>query len=157
MPTSHSDYRIQKERLRITLTTFGGERIVGDLFVQASARNRYGREEAHDVANSAEPFFPVLSESGETYLVAKDRVREIEVGHDATPAEEWRIGSPSTIELSVTGGGTHTGVIYLEAVTGRSRVLDFLNRVGERFLTLHTSRGAVLINRTAVEHVRPLD
>ena len=149
-----NDYRIQKERVPVVLTTVGGERIAGELFVQPNVRNRYGREEPSDVLNSAEPFFPICDEDGMMFLVAKDRVRELEVELDSRHNEEWRIGSPATIEVALTGGALRTGVIYLESMAGRSRVIDFLNRVHERFLTLHTATGELLINRSAVERVR---
>jgi hypothetical protein len=73
---SNNDFRIQKDRLSAVLVTVGGERLVGELFVQASPRNRYGREEAADILNSAEPFFPMLMNDGAVFLVAKERVRE---------------------------------------------------------------------------------
>ena len=156
MPPTNNDYRIPKERLAAVVVTVGGERMTGELFVQASPRNRYGREEAADILNSAEPFFPMLTNSGDLYLLAKDRVREVE-SRDPTPVEDWQIGEPATIEVSLTGGAVHTGNVYLESVSGRTRVLDYLNRVGERFLLLYTSRGTVLLNRSFVERVRPLD
>ena len=52
---SNNDFRIQKDRLAAVLVTVGGDRLAGELFVQASPRNRYGREEAADILNSAEP------------------------------------------------------------------------------------------------------
>jgi len=152
----NNDYRIQKDRLGAVLVTAGGERLAGELFVQASPRNRYGREEAADVLNSAEPFFPMLTSDGELFLVAKERVRELE-SRDPMPADEWQIGSPATIEVVLTGGAVHTGNVYIEAMSGRTRVLDYLNRVHERFLLLYTSQGTVLLNRSYIERVRPLD
>jgi hypothetical protein len=153
---SNNDYRIQKDRLAAVLVTAGGERLAGELFVQASPRNRYGREEAADILNSAEPFFPMLTNEGELFLVAKDRVRELE-SRDPMPADEWQIGAPATIEVVLTGGAVHTGNVYLESLSGRTRVLDYLNRVGERFLLLYTARGTVLLNRSFIERVNPLD
>ena len=130
--------------------------IAGELFVQASPRNRYGREEAADILNSAEPFFPMLTSDGELFLVAKERVREFE-SRDPMPADEWQIGAPATIEVMLTGEACTTGNVYLESLSGRTRVLDYLNRVGERFLLLYTTRGTVLLNRSFIERVRPLD
>lgn len=153
---NNNDYRIQKDRLAAVMVTVGGERVVGELFVQASPRNRYGREEAPDILNSAEPFFPMLTIEGDMFLVAKDRVRELE-SRDPMPADEWQIGEPASIEVLLTGGAVHTGNVYLESVSGRTRVLDYLNRVGERFLLLYTPRGTVLLNRSFIERVRPLD
>jgi hypothetical protein len=36
-------------------------------------------------------------------------------------------------------------------------VLDYLNRVGERFVLMYTTNGTVLLNRSFIERVRPLD
>jgi hypothetical protein len=153
-----NDYRIQKERVSVVLTLLGGERLEGDLFVQANVRNRIGPEDAPDVLNSPEPYFPFVTADGETLLIAKDRVREVEVDRALETGEEWRIGAPSTIEIALGGGVVHRGVIYLESVvTGRGRVLDYLNRVEDRFIALHTPTGAILVNRLAVERVHPVD
>jgi hypothetical protein len=154
--TNNNDYRIQKDRLAAIVVTVGGERITGELFVQASPRNRYGREDAADILNSAEPFFPMLAATGELFLVAKDRVREVE-SRDPMPVDEWQIGAAASIEVHLTGGGMHAGNVYLESVSGRARVLDYLNRVGERFLLLYTTQGTLLLNRSFIERVRPLD
>jgi hypothetical protein len=153
---TNNDYRIHKDRLAAVLVMAGGERLTGELFVQASPRNRYGKEEAPDILNSAEPFFPMLTTDGELFLVAKDRVRELE-SRDPMPVDEWQIGEPATIEVVLSGGAVHTGNVYLESLRGRTRVLDFLNREGERFLLLYTARGTVLLNRSFIERVRPLD
>jgi hypothetical protein len=153
---NNNDYRIQKDRLAAVVVTVGGERMTGELFVQASPRNRYGREEAADVLNSAEPYFPMLTNDGELFLIAKDRVREVE-SREPLPADQWQIGAPATIDVWLTGGAMHTGNVYLESLSGRTRVLDYLNRVGERFLLLYTSHGTVLLNRSFIERVKPLD
>lgn len=154
--TSNNDYRIQKERLAAVVITVGGERMTGELFVQASPRNRYGREEAADILNSAEPFFPMLTTDGELFLIAKDRVREVE-SREPSPADEWQIGAAATITVWLFGGAVHTGNVYLESHSGHTRVLDYLNRVGERFLLLYTAEGTVLLNRSFIERVKPLD
>ena len=156
MPPMNNEYRIQKERLAAVVVTVGGERMTGELFVQASPRNRYGREEAADILNSAEPYFPMLTNAGELYLLSKERVREVE-SREPMPPEDWQIGAPATIEVWLTGGAVHTGNVYLESLSGRTRVLDYLNRVGERFLLLYTARGTLLLNRSFIERVRPLD
>ena len=102
MAMMDNDYRIQKDRLAAVLVTAGGERLAGELFVQASPRNRYGREEAADVLNSAEPFFPMLTSDGELFLVAKERVRELE---SRAPMQRSRSFSPAvrcTPETSIS-------------------------------------------------------
>ena len=155
--TLANDYRIQKERLTVVLTTTSGERIAGDLFVQTTARNRFGREGAHDIANAAEPYFPMRTASGETLLLAKDNVRDIAVGPDPDPPESWCIGEAMTIELRLVDGAVHVGVVYLDSASGRTRVLDYLNRLHDRFLILHVPDGSLLVNRRMIERVRPID
>src|SRR5262245_42350066 len=123
-----NDYRIQKERLGVALITVSGDRLSGDVFVQPSARNRVGREDVPDVVNAPAPYFPVVTASGETYLVAKDRVREIHVEHSEEPNEdEWRIGEPVIVEVMLSGGSCHRGTLFVESLTGFARVLDYLN------------------------------
>jgi hypothetical protein len=151
-----NDYRIEKERLTVVLTMASGERLAGDLFVQSSPRNRYGREDACDIANSAEPYFPLLADGGGTVLVSKDNVRDIAMSADADTEGAWDFGDPTTIEVTVLGGVVHTGVIHVDAVNGRSRVLDFLNRLHDRFLLLRRAEGGMLVNRRFIERVRDL-
>jgi hypothetical protein len=154
----NDDYRILKERLAVAITTVSGECLTGDVFVQPSARNRLGREDVPDVLNAPEPFFPLMTVGGDTHLVAKDRVREVHVDQlDGWTEEEWRIGTPVTVEIAISGGGCHRGTLYLESITGFARAIDYLNRATERFLTLHKDTGVVLINRSMVERVRPVD
>ena len=42
MPPTNNDYRIPKERLAAVVVTVGGERMTGELFVQASPRTATG-------------------------------------------------------------------------------------------------------------------
>ncbi len=151
-----NDYRIEKERLTVVLTMTNGDRLGGDLFVQSSPRNRYGREDACDIANSAEPFFPLLADGDATVLVAKDNVRDIAMTGESGSDGAWDFGEPTTIEVTVVGGTVHTGVIHVDSVSGRSRVLDFLNRLHDRFLLLRRADGALLVNRQFIERVRDI-
>jgi hypothetical protein len=156
MPVVNSDFRIEKERLRVTITTESGERLSGDLFVQDYARHRNGREEAVDVLNAAEPYFPLALPDDSTLLVAKERVRDVEVvaGEDLLGIVTSR---RSTVEVVVAGGEAFLGEVRLEVPFERPRLLDFLNRVHKRFITLHTADGIRLINSRLIERVRPLD
>jgi hypothetical protein len=153
-----SELRIDKDRQPVTLTLAGGTRISGEMFVQAHARRRIGKEEPVDVLNDAEPFFPFATDSGETLLIAKDRVMEV-VGDVASPELEAVLTGRrlARIELVLTGGETHSGIIYLDVAIDRPRLLDFLNHYDQRFIVLHGSDGLRLINRALVESVRPLD
>ncbi|GMV11365.1 MAG: hypothetical protein AMXMBFR55_30990 [Gemmatimonadota bacterium] len=148
------DLRIEKARLPVVLITLDGERISGELFVQASARNGSGHETAHDVLNGAEPFFPIATMKGLTLLVAKEQVRELFVAREDADEDEWDFGTPAEVEVVMQGGAAHVGTILVHQVTGRRRVLDYLNRFTERFVALYKEEGVVLLNRARIAHVR---
>ena len=152
------DYRIEKDRIAVVVTTMGGDRIVGDLFVQTYTRHRMGREEAPDVLNGAEPFFPLSTEDGETFLIAKDNVREVQIPGPVDEELQSAVGARTVeLELYLTGGTIETGAVFLEVPMDRPRLLDFLNRVHDRFLTLYAPDGVRLVNRRLIERARPLE
>lgn len=156
MPAASSDFRIEKERLSVTVTTESGERLSGQMFVQSYARRRLGREEAVDVLNDNDPYFPLALDGDNTLLLAKRRVRDVQVaageGSAANPAAR-----PVTVEVVVAGGDAFLGEVRLEVPFERPRLLDFLNRLQQQFITLHTADGIRLINSRLIERVRPLD
>ncbi len=158
----NSDYRIEKDRQLVVLTTVGGSRIVGEMFVQAYARHRMGPEEPRDIVNGEEPFFPLLLQDGSTLLVAKEHVMELEMTHgaeheDGTDPEHEMLARAANVELTLSGGATRSGAVFLEVPFDRPRLLDFMNRFTDRFISLHTEQGVTLVNRRLVELVRPLD
>lgn len=152
-----SDYRIEKDRIAVVVTTLDGERLAGDLFVQPYTRYRMGREQAPDLLNGHEPFFPLGTDEA-TQLLAKDNVREVEIpSEEPDPLAGHEGARASGIEVVLLGGVVHTGTVLLEMPADRPRLLDFLNKVESRFLTLYTPDGVRLINRRLIERVRPLD
>lgn len=153
MWTMINDFRIEKSRLPVVLITVEGQRVSGDLFVQASARNQLGHETAHDVLNAPEPFFPIATMKGRTLLLAKDHVRELFVAREDHEQEEWEFGTPAEVDVVMQGGSRHVGTILIQQTSGRQRVLDYLNRLTDRFLALHKDEGIVLLNRARIAHV----
>lgn len=152
-----NEYRIEKYRLPVAVTLVGGERMIGDVFVQANARYRAGPEDAGDLFNSAEAFFPIAGESG-THLLAKEMVTEVEAEIIVTDdALRGASAAQALVEIVMTDGAVHTGSVFLEVPIERPRLLDFLNFCTLRFLTLHTDDGARLLNRRHIARVRPLD
>lgn len=153
MWTMINDFRIEKSRLPVVLITLEGQRISGDLFVQASARNKLGHETAHDVLNSPEPFFPIATMKGRTLLLAKEHVRELFVAREDCDDSDWEFGTPAEVDIAMIGGTRHVGTLLIHQGSGRGRVLDYLNRYSDRFLALHREEGVVLLNRARIAHV----
>jgi hypothetical protein len=154
---STNEYRIEKDRLPVTLILASGAKLSGTVFVQSYVQRRSGREQASDVLNSREPYFPLAVDDGETQLIAKDQVVEVAVGPDVEgDALSAMIARTATVEVTTISGETRVGAVYLEVRNDRPRLLDFLNQFDQRFLTLHADDGLRLINRRLIERVRPL-
>ena len=151
-------YRIEKDRLPITIKLDGGDCIEGHIFVQPSVYRHLGREEAIDLLNAPEPFFPIVGTDGSTLLIAKDRVMEawpVQPDED----EELRLAGTreALLELVLVDGTVRSGTIPLELPSDRPRLLDFLNSHSERFLALHAADAIHLINTRVIKCIRPLD
>jgi hypothetical protein len=151
-------YRIEKERLQVTLTMLGGAEVRGFIFVQPRPQGHTAHAEPAALFNDREPFFPLELESGEVLLVSKDRVLEISGFALAEEDEMIRASAPmALLEITLAGGITHYGSMRLEVRGGRRRLLDLLNSSTQRFLVLYTDNGIRLVNRALIESVRPLD
>lgn len=151
------DFRITKVRLPVSLIMLGGEELGGEMFVQSVSATGHGREEIPDILNNEEPFFP-LARAGGTLLVAKDQVREVVISGDQFADSFLATAARAEpVELTLTDGSVRTGKVYLEMPTARPRLLDFLNRYAQRFVMLYAAGGVCLVNRTLIEHVRPVE
>ena len=104
LPMHHSEFRIEKERLPVVVVTTAGDRMFGDMFVQAYIRHRSGREEPSDIMNGPEPFFPLAVASGEMVLIAKEWVREVEIVGEAGADDAAMASKPATVEITVSAG-----------------------------------------------------
>lgn len=151
-------FRIVKDRMAVSVTLLGGERVDGVVFVQHSPDGVVRHEEPSDVLNSSEPFFPIQATNGDVLLIAKDRVAEV-TGPEITAEDAVRRASArqAMLEVTLVTGLIRTGLVLLELPSDNPRLLDFLNRQHERFLTLHGPEGTRLVNRRLIERVRPLD
>ena len=88
----------------------------------------------------------------------KPRIVEVSVANSLEDLAETEVFSrPTVIEVRLINGATHAGAIFLQLPLERPRLLDFLNRDSQRFVTLHGTERRLLINRQVIERVRPLD
>ena len=156
-----NDYRIEKERFQVVVTTIDGEELVGDMFLQPYSPRRSGPESPVDVLNDDDPFFPLALDEGDTLLLAKTGVRDVVIPDEALDEVEEdyaAIGARlASVELTLVGGDTCVGSVRLEMPDERPRLLDFLNRYHRRFLPLQTQGGTRLVSWQCIERVRPLD
>jgi hypothetical protein len=152
------EFRIAKDRCSVMLSLVSGETIAGAMFVQHAPESDPRRETARDVLNSPERFFPVETSAGETLLVAKDRVVDALAEFPRDDDDLRRASARSArLDLVLCGGVVRTGLVFLELPAGQPRLLDYLNRLSERFLVLYAPEGTRLINRALIERVLPRD
>ncbi len=151
-------YRIEKERLAVTLTLIGGEVVEGRIFVPAPLLGHAGELDPASVFNDRDLFFPLELANGEVLLMCKARIIEVAGLPLGDDPDDVRGSAPmSLLEITLAGGITHFGSMRLEVRADRPRLLDYLNDCNQSFLTLYTDQGVRLVNRAMIESVRPLD
>jgi hypothetical protein len=153
-------YRVETVRRSVSLTMIGGEILRGSVFIHSSSQRPFELEDVSELFNSGEQFFPLELETEEVILVSKARVAEVTDAGGEDASDQPTSGSPAPtalLQVVLLGGDVRVGSIRLEARPDRARVLDYLNRLNARFLTLYTSNEARLINRSLIDRVRPLD
>jgi hypothetical protein len=160
---SANRYRIETTRKAVILTMLTGEELRGNVFIHLSSYRPFELEDVSELFNADTPFFPLELASREVILVAKERVAEIaanraDTGDNASDQNPSEGPIPTALlQIILVGGEVRLGSIRLEMRPDRARVLDYLNALKSRFLTLYTSNEARLINRSLIDRVRPLD
>jgi hypothetical protein len=160
---SANRYRIETTRKAVILTMLTGEELRGNVFIHLSSYRPFELEDVSELFNADTPFFPLELATREVILVAKERVAEIaanraDTGDSASDQNPSEGPIPTALlQIILVGGEVRLGSIRLEMRPDRARVLDYLNALKSRFLTLYTSNEARLINRSLIDRVRPLD
>lgn len=156
--SSTDAYRIEKERLEVTITMEGCTEVHGYIFLQPRVYGYASHSEPAALFNDRELFFPLEIDSGDVLLLSKDRVVDISGLPVGDEDELVRASSPmALLEITLAGGLTRLGSMRLEVRADRPRLLDYLNDCRQRFLMLYTDHGVRLVNRKLIERVRPLD
>lgn len=153
-------YRVQTAQKAVILTMLGGEELRGNVFIHPSSYRPFELEDVSELLNAGSPFFPLELETGEVVIISKERVAEAAANRGEDASDHPPRGTPSPtalLQVLLVGGEVRLGSIRLEAPPDRARVLDYLNALTSRFLTLYTSNEARLINSSLIERVRPLD
>jgi hypothetical protein len=153
-------YRIETAQKAVILVMLGGEELRGKVFIHFSSYHPFELEDVSELFNSDSPFFPLELENGEVILVSKEQVAEVAADRGDDASDQPPRGAPTPtalLQVVLVGGEVRLGSIRLEGPPDRARVLDYLNALTSRFLILHTSNEARLINRSLIDRVRPLD
>ena len=156
--SSTDAFKIEKERLEVTVTLEGCAEMRGFIFLQPRIYGYSSRSEPAALLNDSELFFPLELDNGDVLLLSKERVVDISGLPLDDEDELVRASSPmALLEITLAGGLTRLGSMRLEVRADRPRLLDYLNDSRQRFLMLYTDQGVRLVNRKLIERVRPLD
>jgi len=153
-------YRIETTRKAVILTMVTGEELRGNVFIHLSSYRPFELEDVSELFNADSTFFPLELDGGEVILVAKERVAEVAANRGDAASDQQPGDGPiptALLQIILIGCEVRLGSIRLEVRPDRARVLDYLNALTSRFLTLYTSNEARLINRSLIDRVRPLD
>jgi len=153
-------YRIETTQKAVILTMRDGEVLRGNVFIHFSSYRPFELEDVSELLNADTPFFPLELENSEVILVSKERVAEAAADRGDDAFDQPTRGTPTPtalLQIALVGGEIRLGSIRLDAPPDRARVLDYLNALTSRFLTLYNSNEAHLINRSLIARVRPLD
>ncbi len=149
------EYRIDKIRRPVAIVLTDGRRLEGEIFLQPIARRRTTPEEPIDLLNGDEPYFVLADEDG-VILVAKEQVVRLET---TAPEADTSPDVPHVgleVELVLADGSSQSGCVFPETPAGRSRLIDYLNSLNQRFIAVHSAEKLYLVNRRLIAYVRQL-
>jgi hypothetical protein len=152
-------FRVPKSAIRVEVLMDGGRLLPGTFHVTPEASLHAGRERVIDLLDAGDPYLPMTGPAGPR-LLAKHRIVAVRVADavDAGLQDQPDGVVRAKIELTLAhipeDRARMQGTVSIAMPPGRTRVLDYLNGVGE-FLPLETAEGFVLIARRYVLEVRP--
>ena len=153
-----SDYRIEKTGVPVALLTTSGERLTGEVFLQPYVQHRRGREQVSDLLNGVEPFFALRCADGAIRFLQKERLAEAALLEPMQEDDGGHLGArEAVVELMLATGESYTARVHYEVPTARPRLLDWLNRLEQRFILVHAETGLRLVNWRLLNAVRLLD
>lgn len=152
----HNEYFIEKRRLPVEVELVSGEHVGGDLFIQASWRGPSLLEDAPEFMNASEAFFPIQLADGSTRLLAKEHVSVVKAPPPDQPEGAELYGIPESVSIALRNGSSVSGTLIIEVLAPNMRLLDYLNRVTDHFITLREPAATLLVNRHHVVSVTSL-
>jgi hypothetical protein len=152
----HNEYFIEKRRLPVEVELVSGEHVGGDLFIQASWRGPSLLEDAPEFMNASEAFFPIQLADGSTRLLAKEHVSVLKAPPTDLPEGAELYGIPESVLIALRNGSSVAGTLIIEVLAPNMRLLDYLNRVTDPFITLREPEATLLVNRHHVVSVTSL-
>lgn len=154
-------FRVPKTPVDVELTSEGGERIQGQVFVLPTGNPHEGRERVIELLEEPQTFMPVQTPV-ESRLVQKRRIVTIRVEgqYDAGLEDSFLAAFPTApVEIHLVGlppdMAVVRGTVRLNMPPGQMRVLDFINHA-DHFFPVETETGVVLVAKRYIRELRQL-
>jgi hypothetical protein len=148
---------VSTERLTAEILFADGATLEGALHLQPRVAHRDGGETPLEMLNRLEHFFPVATDAG-TVFASKAQVMLVRIppGPASDEMPEEQLAREVELEVTLQGGGVRRGRARILLPPTRTRALDYVNSQ-DLFFALRGPEGLLLIGRTHVRLVRPLD
>lgn len=152
-PSPHTSlYRVEKSRVRATLTLANGTTVHGCFFTSGGSRTRSGPEGVKEVLNGETGFFPleVMDADGpRTTLYNRAHVVFVELTDRSEPYRDpgYDIATRRVVAMLMSNGVRLRGAVRVVCPEGRDRLSDFA-RADETFRYLETEEATFIINVT---------
>jgi hypothetical protein len=146
------------DRMPAEILLADGATLDGSLHLQPRVAHRDGGETPLEMLNRPEHFFPVTTAEGGVVFVSKAQVALVRIAPGPATAEmpEEQLGREVGLEVTMQGGTVRRGSARILLPPTRTRALDYVNSQ-DLFFALRSQEGLLLIGRTHVRLVRPLD
>lgn len=149
---------LSTDRVPAEILLADGATLDGALHLQPRVAHRDGGETPLEMLNRPEHFFPVSTPEGGVVFVSKAQVALVRIAPGPATAEmpEEQLGREVDLEVTMQGGTVRRGSARILLPPTRTRALDYVNSQ-DPFFALRGPEGLLLIGRTHVRLVRPLD
>jgi hypothetical protein len=154
--TAVSEFRVEKERSRATLTLSSGETVNGCFFVSGSGGRAPGPERVADLLNADQGLF--LFEvhnprSARTVLFNRSQIVTVAVTDgEARRDPGYDVAAERAVSIRLTNGDEIVGSIRVHLPEGRNRVSDWA-RQPDQFRYVETGGTTLIVNVTHILEV----
>ncbi len=145
-----SAFRVEKERIEVTLSLSNGSAVRGCLFRAGAIVTHEGPERIKDFLNAEPWFFPFeVREAGalRTVLYNREHVVMVTLPNDDEPKSDpgYDVGHPLIVEIVLSSGVRLSGAVRIDRPAGHDRLSDHA-RYAEGFSYLEGDHSTFIIN-----------
>jgi hypothetical protein len=151
-----SSLKVPKQQIPITLWIHPEGFVLGSMFVHLPGADALHAEQPWDVINEPADFVAIKRDDpDEVRFYNKSSIVRMQYASEATPASHD--GQPLSCQITMMDGSLIDGEICKATPVERSRLYDYMNDTGERFLKLRAGGEVLLVNKSYVVYIRASD